>query len=100
MGQPMAETDHIWRPAVEKAKATRARNNALRRSTFGRLLLVLERCSRFCGSHVEPISRRFAPFLNELRYACKLADEAGVVYGSFRDNFGAILLAFELDGGD
>jgi hypothetical protein len=99
MGQT-AETEHVWRPAVEMAKATRARNNALRGSKLGRLLLTLERCSRFCGSHVEPISRRFSPFLNELRHACKLADEAGIAYGSFRDSFGALLLAFDLGCGD
>jgi hypothetical protein len=38
--------------------------------------------------------------VKELRYACRLADEAGVFYGSFRDGFSSPLLAFELDSGD
>ena len=95
-----AATERKRRPVFEKAKVTRARNNALRRSNAGRLLLVLERCWRFYGSLPDPTSRRFAPFLNELRYACKLADEAGITHGSVRDDLGLFLLAFEFTCGD
>jgi hypothetical protein len=45
-------------------------------------------------------SRRFSLFLNDLRYACKLADEAQIRSGSVTDSFGMFSLVFELSSGD
>jgi len=86
------------RAAVEKAKITRERNNLLRTSTTGRLLLELERCVVTSTHRLD--SRRFARFLKDLRYACQLADEAGVKNGWFKDYSGLSSVAFELSSGD
>jgi hypothetical protein len=88
------------REAVEKGQRTKRRNNALRSSTTGRLLLVLERCVSLTHSGQEIDRRRFSRILDELRYACKLADEAGIRKGTIIDSFGMFSLAFELSGGD
>lgn len=93
-------TQHKRRAAAEKAKITKQRNNALRRSNVGRLLMVLERCSSLVKSGHEMDSRRFSLFLNDLRYACKLANEARIRNGSVTDNFGMFSLVFELSSGD
>jgi hypothetical protein len=88
------------RAAVEQGQRTKRRNNALRNSTTGRLLLVLERCVSLTRSGVEIDKRRFSRILNELRYACKLADQAGIRKGTVIDSFGMFSLVFELSGGD
>src|SRR4051812_2388246 len=83
--------------SVEKAKMTRARNNALRGSVLGRLLLTLQRCSAL--QPLEPNKRKLSLFLNELVYACKLASEAGISKGWERQA-GSFLLVFGLPEGD
>src|SRR3954469_14094784 len=84
--------------SFEKAKITRARNNALRGSVFGRLLLTLERCSAL--QPPEPNKRKLPFFLNELVYACKLASEAGISKGWERQASGSFVLVFGLPEGD
>src|SRR5690242_11825403 len=86
------------RAAVEKAKITRERNNLLRSSATGRLLLVLWRCVVTSTHRMD--SRQFDRLLKDLRYACQLADEAGVKNRWLRDNAGLSSVAFELDSGD
>lgn len=93
-------TQHKRRAAAEKAKITKQRNNALRRSSVGRLLLVLERCASLVKSGREMDSRRFLRFLRDLRYACRLADETGIAHGWFADESGMFSLAFGLSSGD
>src|SRR5205807_2044992 len=83
--------------SVEKAKITRARNNALRGSVFGRLLLTLERCSAL--QPLEPNKRKLPFYLNELAYGCKLASEAGISKGWERQA-GSFVLVFGLPEGD
>jgi hypothetical protein len=88
------------RAAVEKGQRTKRRNNALRSSTIGRLLLVLERCVSLTNSGREIDRRRFSRILDDLRYACKLAEGAGIRKGSISDSFGMFALVFELRSGD
>jgi len=92
--------DRSKRDQVERAKLTKARNNILRGSAVGRLLLVLERCWLLNNKETDMNSRRFSRLLDELRYACKLADEAAVPNGWVQDDMGSFLLAFQLSSGD
>ena len=82
--------------SVAKARATRTRNDILRSSSLGRLLLVLERCAAFHANS----KQRMDLLLGELRYACTLADACGVRYGWIREGFEQNALAFELSNGD
>jgi hypothetical protein len=84
------------RASVAKARATRTRNDILRSSSVGRLLLVLERCTAFHANS----KQRLDLLLGELRYACTLADACGVHYGWLREGFEQYALAFELSTGD
>lgn len=82
--------------SIAKARATRTRNDILRSSSVGRLLLVLERCAAFHANS----KQRMDLLLGELRYACTLADACGVRYGWIREGFEQYALAFELSDGD
>ena len=99
MTQSTAAIQDKRRAAVDKAKITWNRNTVLRRSAGGRLLLALERCM-LANSEREMSSRRFSWLLSELRYACKLADEAGVRHGWVKDELGLFSVAFELSSGE
>jgi hypothetical protein len=63
-------------------------------------LLVLERCVSLTHNGREIDRRRFSRILDELRYACKLADAAGIRKGTISDSFGMFSLVFELSKGD
>jgi hypothetical protein len=91
---------HERRAAVDKAKITWNRNSVLRSSSKGRLLLVLERCVFLVNSEGEMNRRRRSQLLNELRYACALAEQAGVLNGWVRGGPELSFLTFELSCGD
>jgi hypothetical protein len=86
--------------AVEKANLTKAWNSTLRRSSTGRLLLLLERCVSLNNKAKDMDKLRRSRFLSELRYARKLADEAGIQNGWEQDKQGSFFLVFGLIGGD
>jgi len=88
------------RLAVDKAKITWNRNHVLRRSSTGRLLLALERCVALVVGERQITSRQLSVLLDELSYACELADIAGVQKGGIRDGKGTFSLAFALSSGD
>jgi len=88
------------RVAVDRAKLTWNRNSVLRRSSTGRLLLVLERCVALAINENEMNSRRLSRLLDDLSYACELADEAGVQNGWVSDGPETFSLVFALSSGD
>ena len=90
---------HKRRVAVDRAKLTWNRNSLLRRSSTGRLLLALERCAALVNDN-EMNSRRMSRLLDDLSYACELADEAGVQNGWVSDGPEAFSLVFALSSGD
>ena len=103
MGLRMESTATIRRKrrvAVDRAKLTWNRNSVLRRSSTGRLLLVLERCVALVTDENEMNSRRLSRLLEDLSYACELADEAGVQNGWVSDGPETFSLVFALSGGD
>lgn len=91
---------HKRRVAVDRAKITWNRNTVLRRSSTGRLLLVLERCVVLVIDEDEMSSRRLSRLLDDLSYACELADEAGVPNGWVSDGLGTFSLVFAVSSGD
>jgi len=91
---------HKRRVALDRAKITLNRNNVLRQSGTGRLLLVLERCVAFVNEPEKMTSRRMSILKNELSYACELADEAGVQNGWINDSPDSFALVFALSSGD
>src|SRR5690348_9387018 len=91
---------HKRRVALDRAKITLNRNNVLRQSGTGRLLLVLERCVAFVNEPEKMTSRRMSILKNELSYACELADEAGVQNGWINDAPDTFALVFVLSSGD
>jgi len=78
---PAATRNRNWKARTDKATATRIRNNALRSSRKGRLLLVVERCVLLNPGEWQRKLRTFKRVLEELRYACELAKAAGVPCG-------------------
>lgn len=91
---------HKRRVAADRAKITWNRHQVLRRSSTGRLLLALERCAALVVGKGKSTSRRLSALLDELSYACELADEAGVQNGWIRDGEGTFSLVFALSSGD
>lgn len=91
---------HKQRLAIDRARLTWNRNQVLRVSSTGRLLLVLERCVGFVDEAKEMSSRRVSRLRDELSYACELADEAGIEHGWVRGSQGAFSLVFALSSGD
>lgn len=89
-----------WKARTDKATATRVRNNALRNSRKGRLLLVLERCVLLNPGEWQRNTRAFKRVLEELRYACELAKAAGVPCGWLAVEGEQWLVAFGLNKGD
>lgn len=97
---PAATRNRNWKARTAKATATRVRNNALRSSHKGRLLLVLERCVRSKPGEWQLNARAFKRFLEQLRYACELAKAAGVPCGWLAVEGEQWLVAFGLNKGD
>ena len=95
-----ASIRHKRRVALDRAKITLNRNTVLRKSSTGRLLLVLERCLALVNQRENMNSRRMAHLTDELSYACELADEAGVQNGWFNDSPDTFALVFVLSSGD
>jgi len=62
--------------------------------------LVLERCVLLVNSDGEMNGRRASQLLNELRYACQLAEKAGIRNGWVGGESGQSSVAFELSCGD
>lgn len=103
MGLQMESTATIRRKrrvAVDRAKLTWNRNTLLRRSSTGRLLIALERCVALVIDENEMNSRRMSRLLDDLSYACELADEAGVQNGWVSDGEQTFSLVFALSSGD
>lgn len=103
MGARMESTAtirHKRRVAVDRARLTWNRNTVLRRSSTGRLLLVLERCVALVIDENEMSSRRLLRLLDDLSYGCELADEAGVQNGWVSDGPETFSLVFALSRGD
>lgn len=63
-------------------------------------MLVLERCVALLINEDEISSRRLSRLLDELSYACELADEAGVQNGWVSDGTDTFSLIFALSTGD
>lgn len=76
------------------------RNQILRRSSTGRLLLILESCVALANDNAEMSSRLSSRLTNELSYACALADEAGIQNGWVRHRLGTFALVFAISTGD
>jgi hypothetical protein len=91
---------HKRRVAVDRARLTWNRNSVLRRSSTGRLLLALERCVALLSDENEMNSRRMSRLLDDLSYACELADEAGVQNGWVSDGPQTFSLVFALSSSD
>lgn len=91
---------HKRRLAIDRAKLTWNRNQVLRVSSTGRLLLVLERCVGLVDEAGEMSSRRLSRLRDELSYACELADEAGIEHGWISRSQRTFSLAFALSSGD
>src|SRR5581483_7029841 len=102
MGQvaSTASIRHKRRVALDRPKITLNRNTVLRKSSTGRLLLVLERCLALANERENMNSRRMAHLADELSYACELADEGGVQNGWFNDSPDTFALVFVLSSGD
>ncbi len=98
--QSLAEVRHKRRVAYDRARITWNRNQLLRRSSTGRLLLMLERCVLLASEDGEMNSRRFSRLMNDLSYACALADEAGVQNGWIDERRGTFSLVFTISSGD
>lgn len=98
--QSLADVRHKRRVAYNRARITWNRNRLLRRSSTGRLLLMLERCVILVDQKVEMNSRRLSRLMNDLSYACELADEAGIQNGWIREKSGAYSLVFCVSSGD
>ena len=91
---------HKRRVALDRAKITLNRNTVLRKSSTGRLLLVLERCLSLINEPEKMSGRRMSRLSDELSYACELADEAGVQNGCINDAPDTFALVFVLSSGD
>ena len=91
---------HKRRLAIDRAKLTWNRNQVLRLSSTGRLLLVLERCVALVEEAREMSGRRLSRLRDDLSYACELADEAGIEHGWISGSQGTFSLAFALSSGD
>ncbi len=102
MGQveSMASIRHKRRVALDRARITLNRNTVLRKSSTGRLLLVLERCVGLMNESGDMNSRRMSRLADELSYACELADEAGVQNGWCSEAPDTFALVFALSSGD
>jgi len=98
--ESIATIRHKRRVAIDRAKLTWNRNTVLRRSSTGRLLLALERCVGLVIDENEINSRRMSRLLDDLSYACELADEAGVQNGWVSDGPEVFSLVFALSSGD
>ena len=98
--ESLAAIRHKRRVAFDRAKITWNRNNVLRRSSTGRLLLVLERCIALIHDEGEMSTRRLSRLADELSYACQLADEAGVQNGWISDAQRTFSLVFAISSGD
>jgi len=98
--QSLAEVRHKRRVAYDRARITWNRNQLLRRSSTGRLLLMLERCVLLASEEGEMNSRRFSRLMNDLSYGCALADEAGVQNGWINEQRGTFSLVFAISTGD
>jgi hypothetical protein len=96
----IAEIVHSRGVANDRAKIAENRNHFLRRSSTGRLLLVIERCLALVNGKSGTDRRRWSRLTDDLSYACELADEAGVPNGYVGEGPKKFSFAFALSGGD
>lgn len=96
----IAEIVHSRGVANDRAAIAQNRNHALRSSSTGRLLLVLERCLELVDRESGTNRRRWSRLMDDLSYACEIADEAGVPNGYVDQGPKRFSLVFALSAGD
>lgn len=96
----LAAIRHERRVALDRAQIIWNRNNALRRSSTGRLLLVLEGCISLINDKREMSSHGLSQLIDDLSHASALADEAGIQHGWIRHGIEEFALVFAISTGD